>query len=188
MLKFRSYISEHIINIGFHPSQEHQRETHRAEIHGILKRSYKHIGYGGQPIGSDAEDEAIHHDITHSRIKAVRKGGKITSVALYKDLHGRKQIAGGTDGTRYGKLDWAKQAHDDYVNPKTAKQRNAWIEASGGPQKIVQNMGVKQIPVKKVKKLMPDKHIEAAPDKGPNAYRRQIGTGSHTKTAFGHPK
>jgi len=188
MKRLKEFLDEHIVNIGFNKDQEPDREKHRQEIHDILQRSYRHIGYGGNEAGSKAESDAIHHDITHSQIKATRRNGKISSVALYKPSHGRKQIAGGTDGTIQGKKDWLKVAHDDHNNPKSAPHRHAWIEGSGGPKKMMDKMKVKPIPVHTVKKLLPDKDIEAAPDKGEHAYRRTIGSGKHTKYAYGNPK
>lgn len=188
MQRLTEYLSEHVLNIGFNKDQEPEREKHRQEIHDILKHSYRHIGYGGNEVNSKEESDAIHHDITHSQIKAVKRNGKISAVALYKPSHGRKQIAGGTDGTIQGKRDWLKTAHDDHTNPKTAPHRHAWIEASGGPQKMMQKMGSKSIPVHKMRKLLPGKELEDAPEKGENAYRRKIGNDKHTKTGYGNPK
>lgn len=180
-------LDEHVINIGFDPSQEHNREKHRQEIHDMLRSSYRHIGYGGHEPSSDKESHAIHDDISHAAIKATKRNGKISSVILYKRSHGRKQIAGGTDGTISGKKDWFKIAHDDHVNPKTAHKRNAWIEASGGPMEMMKKMGATEIPVKRMKHLLPGKDIEDAPEKGKNAYRRTVGGAKHTKTGYGRP-
>lgn len=188
MLSFSSFqLDESILNIGFNPKHEHFREQHRQDIHDILKSSYRHIGYGGNTPNSKEESDAIHHDITHSSIKAVRRNGKISAVALYKRTHGRKQIAGGTDGTIRGKRDWLKTAHEDYVTQ--GHHRNAWVEASGGPKKMMVSLKAKPIPKETMKKLLPDKELhDAEPEKGEHAYKRKIGHGLHTKYGFGNPK
>jgi hypothetical protein len=180
MEKFKDFIIERVISIGLHPDQESHREKHREEIHDILHKSYSGIGgYSGHKSGSKEESDAIHHDITHSVIKATKRNGKISSVNLYKKQHGRKSIASGTDGTEQGKADWKKTKLEDH------EQKRAWGEVSGAAKHLQTKMGVPVIPANKAGKLL-NKHV--IPHKDGESYDRSIGGHMHTKTMMGHPK
>ena len=90
MLSFKEYLEEEyleerVLSIGINKDHEHHREKHRGEMHDMLHKAYKPLGgYSGKKSGSKQESEAIHHDISHSAIKAVKRGGKLSAVALYK--------------------------------------------------------------------------------------------------------
>ena len=174
-------ISEKVLSIGLNPEHEQFREKHRQQIHDVIHNSYKNVegGYGGQGSGSKKESDAIHSDITHSVIKATKRGDKITAVNLYKKQHGRKSIASGTDGSEQGKHDWKKTKMEDH------EQKRAWGEISGAAEKIQRKMGVPVIPNNKVGKLL-NKDIN--PHEGGEHYDRKIGGEMHTKVAMGHPK
>lgn len=180
MLTFQEFLVEHVLNIGLNADHESHREKHRQEIHDIIHSSYKSIdGYRGHASGSTQESDAIHHDITHSMIKAVKRDGRITAVQLYKHRHGRKIIAAGTDGTPQGKSDFIKINSDDHT------QKRAWGEVSGKVEHLMKKAGHPAVSNKHAS------HLTGKPvgihDDGEH-YNRMIGDHEHTKTILGHPK
>lgn len=184
MLSFRKYIhlSEHVLSIGLNAEHEKYRETHRHQIHNLIRNSYKKIGgYSGHASGSDEESKAIHADISSSVIKAVRRpGNKITAVNLYKKSHGRKSLASATDGTDQGKSDFIKTKFED------TKMRRAWGEVSGAVEHIHNKLGTDKIPFSRAKKLVNKPDME--PDEDGVHYTRRIGATKHKKIAVGYPK
>lgn len=180
MKTFIEYLNEHVLSIGMNPEHEKYREQHRSEMHDMIRSAYKPIGgYGGLGHGTKEESDAIHHDITHSLIKATKRDGHITSVNLYKAQHGRKSIASATNGTDQGKKDFLKAKTEDHT------QKRAWGEVSGAVEHIHKKMGVPAIPASHAKKLL-GKDVEPHDDK--EHYDRMIGGHKHTKIMMGHPK
>ncbi len=182
MLSFKQFqeLSEHVLSIGLNPSHEKYREQHRTDIHDMLKTSYSKLGgYSGHTSGSPEESKAIHHDVDNSMIKATRRNGKITSVSMYKNKHGRKLIAAGTDGSEQGKKDYKKTVIDDH------NQQRSWGEVSGAIEHIKRKIGVPIIHNKHAEKLT-GKEVEIHPDE--EHYTRKIGNHPHTKVIMGHPK
>jgi hypothetical protein len=185
MKTFKEYLQENnliekVLSIGLNPEHEKHRETHRKEIHDIIHKSYKSVdGYAGHKSGSSEESKAIHHDITHSDIKVVKRGDHISSVNLYKKSHGRKSIASGTDGTEQGKKDFVKTKTDDHT------QKRAWGEVSGKVAHMHSKIGTPDIPSKHAAKLL-GKDVKHHPDG--KHYDRKIGNTIHTKKMVGHTK
>ena len=174
------YLEERVLSIGINKEHEHHREKHRNEIHDIIHKSYKSIGgYSGHDSGSKSESKAIHHDISHSMIKAVKRNGKISAAALYKKQHGRKSIASGTDGSSQGKSDFVKTKVEDH------EHKRAWGEVSGRVADIHKKIGTPDIPSSRAKKLT-GKAVK--PHKDGVHYDRKIGDKMHTKKMVGHPK
>jgi len=180
MIRFKQFMTEHVLSIGLNSNHEKYREQHRQEIHHMLKKSYEKVGgYSGEKPGSKEESDKIHHDISHSVIKATRRNGKITSVNLYKKQHGRKSIASATDGTEHGKNDWKKTKLEDH------EQKKAWGEVSGAVEHLQRKMGVPVVHNNLAGKLL-NKDVEKHEDG--ERYTRQIGREKHTKVIMGHPK
>ena len=176
---FLEYLEEHVLSIGLNPDHEKHREEYRDQIHDILRNSYKSIGgYGALGSGSDAESKAIHDDISKSLIKATRRDGKITTVNLYRDQHGRKSIAAGTNGTPEGKADYKKNKIDDNL------QKRAWGEVSGATEHIANKLGVPKIPADTAEKIINKPILSKDPDG--YHYRRLIGAEEKQKIAVGH--
>lgn len=178
---FLDIINEHVLSIGFKDSHEKYREHHRQEIHDILHKSYKEVegGYSGLGSGTKAESDAIHHDITHSAIKATKRDGKITAVTLYKKQHGRKAIAVGTDGSDQGKADFKKTKLEDHHH------KRAWGEYSGALEHISKKNGEPTIPPHFAGTLL---NKPTTPHEDGKHYTRKIGNDYHTKIMMGHPK
>lgn len=188
MQNFKSFLaeqellSEKVLSIGINPAHEVHREKHRQEIHDMIHKAYsdpKIGGYGGHKSGSKEESDAIHHDISHSAIKATKRDGKITAVNLYKKQHGRKSIASATDGSEQGKKDWKKTKIEDH------EQKRAWGEVSGAAEHLQRKMGVPVIHSNRAGELL---NKEVKPHGNGEHYDRKIGGEMHTKVMMGHPK
>ncbi len=182
---FKSFLNERVLSIGLNPEHEQHREKHRQEIHDLIHKSYKGVskddpdeGYGGHKSGSKEESDAIHHDITHSKIKAIKRDGKISAVNLYKTQHGRKSIASATNGTEQGKKDWKQIKHEDN------KEKRAWGEVSGAAKAVQKKMGVPVVDTKHAERLI-GKKVNI---KDKESYTRKIGGKEHEKSIMGHPK
>ena len=180
MKTYKEFLEEKVLSIGLNDDHEKYREKHRAEIHQMLHHSYKEIGgYGGSKSGSKEESDKIHDDISHSIIKATKRKGKISSVALYAKKHGRKAIGAATDGSNQGKMDYKKNKLEDH------EQKRAWGEVSGAPEHIARKLGVPVVPNHRAEKLTGKK---VTPDSDGEHYTRKIGDHEHRKVIVGHPK
>lgn len=183
MLTFSAFLQERVLSIGLNPKHEQHREKYRQQMHDMIQKAYSHPdigGYGGHKSGSKEESDAIHDDITHSVIKAVRRDGKLSAVNLYKKKHGLKSIASATDETKQGKADWKKTKLEDH------EKKRAWGETSGSVEHLQTKMGVPKIPSSRAKELLGKdvKPVEGDPHK----YVRKIGSHDHEKVMMGHPK
>lgn len=184
MLSFKEYLQERVLSPGFNKEHDALKEKHRQEIHDILHKSYSHPsigGYGGLTSGSKEESDAIHHDISNNKMKMVRRNNKVVAVNLYKDQHGRKSIAAGTDGTPEGKKGMLSIMHDD------KKKERSWSEVSGAPEHIMTKMGFPKVPNSRAKELTGKHDIEPTKDDD-HKYTRKIGNDRHEKTIMGYPK
>lgn len=181
MLTFKKFLEERVLSIGLKPEHEVHREKHRKEIHDMLHKSYKEIGgYSGIKSGSKEESDAIHHDISHHPIKAVKRDGKLSAVSIYKKQHGRKLVAVGTDGSKQGSHDFRKTVSDDH------HQKRAWGEVSGAVEHIYNKAGMPKHPAKDAEKTLGKKVTPSKED--PHKYTRKIGDDDHEKTIMGHIK
>ena len=180
MLLFEDFIEERVLSIGLNKAHEPHREKHRGEIHDILHKSYASIGgYGGHGSGTKEESDSIHHDISHSHIKATKRDGKLTTVNLYKDQHGRKSIASGTDGSEAGKKDFLNNKKEDH------SQKRAWGEVSGKVEHLSKKLGFPVVHPKHAGKLLGK---DVKPHEDGVHYTRKIGGHDHEKVIVGHPK
>ena len=141
------------------------------EIWDIMEKSYASIG-GFQSASST--DELINDT---GLWKLVRRGDKITAAIIYKDKHGRKAIAMGTDGSIQGKRDYFMLTGDD------VKLGRSWAEVSGAPEKIMARMGAEPIPAKYAN-LLTGKEILAVNPDGIH-YTRLIAGHPHEKAIYG---
>lgn len=179
MKSFSQYLQEHVLSIGLNPDHEKFREKHRHAIHNIIRDSYKDIGgYGGQGHGTKDESDAIHADINDSAIKAVVRQGKVTAATLYKNKHGRKNVALGSDGTDQGKRDVKKTSLEDI------EKKRAWGEYSGNAEKMKRAQGAPIVHPKHAEKLTGKKATPVDSE----YYKREIGGHEHKKIMLGHPK
>jgi hypothetical protein len=185
MLSFKQFLLEHIVNSFDEKSHHEFVKTHGDHVKSMISKSYEYAGgYGGHKTGSKEEHDAIHADLTHPNhiIKATKRDGKITSVNIYKNHHGRKSIAAATDGSSQGKKDFIKTKVDDIGQ----KDRHAWGEVSDKAEAVAHKLGAKEIPHDQAEKLT-GKTILKKHDDGVH-YDRKIGNDVHTKKIVGNPK
>lgn len=171
MKSYKQFITERVLSVGLNPKHANVLEPHRQEIHDILRTAYHPIGgYAGITSGSKEESDRIHYDLSKHIVKATRRNGKITSVNIYRDLHGRKSIASASDGTTQGKEDWIKNKEEDI------KHQRAWGEVSGKVQHIMAKLGAPKISSKDAERLTGKTFSAHHPD---GSYTRDL-AGNHT--------
>jgi hypothetical protein len=166
MIKFRTLLSERYINLF-----NDDIKVYIDEIWDILQRSYAPIGGF---LTASTKEELIQKSWM---AKCVKKNGKIVAVRLYKDQHGRKGIAGGTDGSAIGKQWFMKMIQEDI------KFGRSWSEVSGAMEHILRKSGAEPIPNYLAKSLTGKDILELNPDG--YHYTRLIGGEPHEKIIFG---
>lgn len=195
MIKFSSPALDAYLTEGYHTyiGSRHEKEmhAHKHEVHALLKKSYEKIGGISGSGFKDADDMVKHIPMW----KVHKKEGKITAVTMYKDKHGRKGVAAGTDGSEHGKKALGHMMHND------ASRKQAWGETSGPAlafrKRQDPDLHKKAIPHDTVKKMFHGEEIRKPPHDDPEVlkhpelkhhfYQRNIGGHWHTKAAFGDP-
>lgn len=164
------HLIEKIINVR----DKDEKEQYVDVVWDMMQQSY-------QPVGGFKSATSPDHLIdTTGMWKLVRRDGKIVAAKLYKDQHGRKSVAGGTDGSEQGKTDLKKLILDDM------KQRRAWAEVSDKMTHIYLNRGAIKIPNKYAAELTGKEIIDLDPDG--YHYTRLIQGTPHEKLIVGFPK
>lgn len=163
-------ITEHFVNLNT-PAE---KEPYKDQVWDILQTSYAKVGGFKSAV---SVDELVN---TPGLWKLSRRNGKIVAVNLYRDAHGRKSIASGTDGSIEGKQDYFAIKNDD----NTFKR--AWAEVSGPVERMLANSGVMQIPNKFASVLTGKEILDLDPD-GVH-YTRLIQGEPHKKIMFGFVK
>jgi hypothetical protein len=107
------------------------------QVWAVLQQAYSKLK-GGFGTASSLEELIEKSGLW----KVVVRDGKVSAVNIYKDQHGRKSIAIGTDGTPQGKKDLLMVKGDDI------KFNRSWVEVSDAPEKMLARMGAKPIPSK----------------------------------------
>jgi hypothetical protein len=107
------------------------------QVWAVLQQAYSKLR-GGFGTASSLEELIEKSGLW----KVVVRDGKVSAVNIYKDQHGRKSIASGTDGTPQGKKDFMMIKNED------VKFNRAWVEVSDATEKILARMGAKPIPSK----------------------------------------
>jgi len=167
-MKLINLLLERYINL--HSDQEIKKYID--DIWDILQRSYKDIG--GFATASSKEDLISKTGFA----KLVRRNGRIVAVSLYKDKHGRKAIAGGSDGTDQGIADLKKILYDDM------KQQRAWAEASGAVEHLLTKYGGVPISNEYAEELLGKQILSKDPDG--YHYTREIGGKPYKKIIIGY--
>jgi hypothetical protein len=160
-------LTEHFVNLTTPEQKKHYAKT----VWDILQFSYKDIG----GFRSASSPEELIHD-SHLW-KLARRNGKIVAVSVFKDSHGRKAIAYGSDGSDAGRRDLRQMAKDDVGFGRM------WGEASGAVEHIYNKLGAKPIPAKYASFLTGKEILEYNPDG--YHYTRRIMGHPHEKILFG---
>lgn len=161
---------EHYVNL--HTPEEKQKLVD--EVWEMLEKAYAPAG-GFKSASS--KDDLVHNS---SLWKLVRRAGKIVSVVIYKDQHGRKSIAIATDGSEQGKKDLYKLKLDDL------RLQRSWCEASGKIEAIIIKLGGKPLS-NKFAEMLTGKKILGYDVDGIH-YTRLIAGEPHSKVIFGFPE
>lgn len=140
----------------------------------MLQRSYAAVG----GFKSAANVEELVQD--SSVWKLVTRDGELSAVAIYKDKHGRKSIAVGTDGTDQGKRDLMMVKSED------VKLQRSWAEVSGAPEKLMTRLGAQPVPNKYAAALT-GKEVLSLSDDGYH-YTRLIAGRPYEKIILGIPQ
>ena len=163
ILKYEQFLNERFLNLFL--SKETDQKIffeNWTTINNILKLSYAEIGgykKGNYTMKSFFEDCFF--------IKLVRHENKIVAFRAYKDKHGRKSIAAGTDGSIAGIKGIRKIYEEDM------KYLRSWGEVSGKVEKnLIKHYGGEYLPNTLVSELI-NKDIKLHAD-GIH-YQRKIG-------------
>src|ERR1700741_3909740 len=147
-MKSTEFLTEHIVNL----LTPQDKQKYAIVVWDLLQQSYAPAG----GFHSAASPEEL---ITKSGLwKLMRRDGKITVAAIYRDQNGRKSIAAGTDGSQQGKKDYMAIKNAD------VSMNRAWAEVSGAPEKILLRSGAKPIPAKFAPLLTGKEIVEYNPD------------------------
>lgn len=168
MMRANELLSERIVN-AFDQSK---KQKYADQVWDILQKSYAKLP-GGFGTASSIEELIEKSGLW----KIIVRNGQVTAVNVYRDQHGRKSIASGTDGSRQGKLDY-KMIKDEDV-----KLGRAWAEVSGAPAAMLAKLGAKPIP-SKFAKILTGKHIISYDPDGYH-YTRLIAGDPHEKIMYG---
>lgn len=148
-------------------------EKYKTDVWDILVRTYKEIG--GMNVNN------VNDFIEESEMwKLVKKNGKIVAIKAYKDKHGRKGFAAGSDGTVEGKKGVLSIFSEDI------KHKRAWVEVSGAPEVVAKKLGGQPLPNTMAAELTGKKILRLDPDGF--HYDRIIGGKRYTKMIIGHPQ
>lgn len=166
-MRAKELLSERVVNL-FDPNGKMQ---YADQVWDLLQRSYKKAG--GFHSAVDIPELIEKTNLW----KLVVRNGQVTAANLYKDLHGRKSIAAGTNGTPQGKIDYTMLKMADM------KYRRAWAEVSGAPEHLAAKSGMRPLPAKFASTLTGKDIIEFNPDG--YHYTRMIQDEPHEKVIYG---
>ncbi len=166
-MKASELLSERVVNAF----TADQKNKYSQQVWDIMQKSYASIGGFGT---ASSPEELIQYS---GLWKIITRDGKITAVNVYRDQHGRKSIASGTDGSPQGKKDYLMVKSED------VKFNRAWAEVSGAPEKILARSGAKAIPAKFAPVLTQKEILSYNPD-GIH-YTRLIAGHPHEKAMYG---
>ena len=159
---------ERVVN-AFDPTKKQHYAT---QVWDLLQKSYSTVPGG---FGTAATIEEL---IEKSGLwKLVVRDGRVTAAGIYRDQHGRKSIAAGTDGTTQGKKDYLM------IKDADVKLGRAWAEVSGAPERIMAKSGAKPLPAKFAEVLTGKEILEYNPDG--YHYTRLIAGDPHEKVIYG---
>lgn len=170
-MRLNEFLIERVINAFDDKTKLHYGQ----EVWDILQKSYADVP-GGFGSAEDIPDLIQKGNLW----KLVVRDGHITAVGIYRDQHGRKAIASGTNGTRQGILDYKMMKTEDQ------KFERAWAEVSGKPEAAMVKAGFKPLPSKFAAILCKKPIIEYNEDG--YHYSRMIAGDLHEKIIYGSIK
>jgi hypothetical protein len=169
MKKFDEFLAERVVNVW----TPEDKKKYMPLVWNMMQKSY--VKAGGFHSADSPEDLANKSKLW----KLHRKNGEITAAVIYKDAHGRKVIAGGTNGSEEGKHGLM------HINSEDITKHRAWGEFSGAMEHLMLKHGAKYISHAHVERLT-GKSVLKKHDDGVH-YDRDIGGHTHTKALMGYP-
>lgn len=166
-MHINEFLIERVVNL-FKPDDQMK---YADQVWALLQSSYEKAG------GFHSADDIPDLLQKTNMWKLVVRDGKVTAANLYRDLHGRKSIAAGTDGTLQGKRDYTM------IKDADIQFERAWGEVSGAPEKIMARAGLKPVPAKFAALLTGKEIIEFNSDG--YHYTRLISGHPHEKIIYG---
>lgn len=156
---------------------DEEKSKYAELVFDLVQKSYaKKGGILGNGFRSP---EDMVKNIKH--IKLSRRNNKVVAGFLYKDKNGRKLVAGFTDGSREGKIEFAKMLKDEFTN-----NRGTYSEISAEileyMKKYVSTDVSKYLLPAELAKEVLDDEIEITEE---NTYVRNIGGEPHEKILIG---
>lgn len=168
-MKIKELLIERVVNLFDVPSKTQMAP----QVWALLQQSYQKVPGG---FASASSPEELVYD--SGLWKMIVRDGNITALSIYKDKHGRKSIASGTDGTPQGKRDFMMLRNEDI------KMRRSWAEVSGAPEAIMRKNGAKPLSNKYAGPLTGKEILDLNPD-GIH-YTRLIAGEPHEKVIYGY--
>ena len=110
------------------------KQKYADQVWEIMVRTYEKVG--GFHTAANIEELMQKTGLW----KLCVRDGHVYAAMLYKDQHGRKSIASGTDGSSQGKRDYLKMKDEDIG------QKRAWAEVSGPVELIMKKSGALPVP------------------------------------------
>lgn len=187
MKSFKEYLSEKYVNLL--PQHEDEKRKRAPEVFDMIHKAYESQG------GIHGDGFRSHEDMVKNIPfwKLHYHGGKLKSVSMYKDTHGRKRCAVATDATPGGLKSAISGMKDD------VSQKRSYGEVSGKALSVMK----KHVPdfhkhiktYDEAKKIQHDKEFKRPPHDDPEVirhpefkdhfYQRNIGGHWHTKLMYG---
>jgi len=178
MITFIEYIIEQQLNERFiNLFTKEDKQKYVDQVWDMLQTSYKSIG-GIKGSGFSSKQDMIDN-IPFWKIGT--KDGIPQAAIMYKDVGGRKSVAVGTNGSDKGKAllrDIIKNDFERSYGEKSSKLL-AFVK-----KRFPDEVEKYTIPTDQVKKILPNKDIEAVDDK---EYYRSIGKEKIKKRMIGTP-
>ena len=167
-MRTKEFIIERVVNAF----DEAGKLKYADQVWDVLQRSYANLP-GGFGTASSIEELIEKSGLW----KIIVRNGHVTAVNVYKDQHGRKSVASGTDGSTQGKLDYKM------IKSADIKFNRAWGEVSDRAEALMAKLGAKPIPAKFAPILTGKKILSYNPD-GVH-YTRMIAGEPHEKIMYG---
>jgi len=174
-MRHSQIIVEHVLNL----ISKEDRTKYKDVVWDLMQKSYARVG--GFKSAVSPEELVDTTNLWKLVVRTDAMGEKhITAANVYRDQHGRKSVAAGTDGSTQGKKDYMMIKDDD------VKLMRAWAEVSGAPEAIFRKAGAKPLLAKFAAELT-GKEIISYDDDGYHYVRLILGE-PHTKMLMGWPQ
>jgi hypothetical protein len=158
---------EHYVNAF----DDDSKTKYADQVWHIMQLSYEKVG--GFHSAANVEELIAKTGLW----KLCVRNGHVFAAMVYKDQHGRKSIASGTDGSSQGKRDYLRMKDEDVTRERS------WAEVSGPVELILKRAGAQPVPNTLAAALTGKEILELDPDG--YHYERMISGHRHKKMIYG---